>query len=251
MIPPIEVILVRTIYPSNIGTTVRAMANMGSERLILIDPQCDIINAKSRQGAAGAADYLQKVKSYATWDEFYANEPDGVRFAFTRRSGFQRRSYPLPEALTNLLEQHQQSFSKPIYLIFGPEDNGLDAEDMAWVHHAVSLPTYGEFKSLNLSQAVLLGLYIVRNFFDINKKYIAENTPQHQAAQPFYFPDQSVKEWLTAMGFDISARRSSAYLTLRRLFLQNYPTAHELQVLESILQQNIRKLKESLSESKT
>ena len=39
------------------------------------------------------------------------------------------------------------------------------------------------------------------------------------------------------------ARRASAYLTLRRLFLQNLPTRHEIQVLEAVLQQNIRKLK--------
>ncbi|NJL25192.1 MAG: TrmH family RNA methyltransferase, partial [Calothrix sp. SM1_5_4] len=38
-------------------------------------------------------------------------------------------------------------------------------------------------------------------------------------------------------------RRSSAYLTLRKLFLQNLPTRHEIQVLEAVLQQNIRKLK--------
>jgi tRNA C32,U32 (ribose-2'-O)-methylase TrmJ len=46
------------------------------------------------------------------------------------------------------------------------------------------------------------------------------------------------------MGFDIKARKASAYLTLKRLFLQKFPTQHEMQVLDAILQQNIRKLKD-------
>ena len=45
------------------------------------------------------------------------------------------------------------------------------------------------------------------------------------------------------MGFNIQARRASAYLTLRRLLLFNRPTQHETQVLEAILQQNLRRLK--------
>jgi hypothetical protein len=51
------------------------------------------------------------------------------------------------------------------------------------------------------------------------------------------------------MGFNIGARRASAYLTLKRLFLQNLPSKHEMHVLDAVLQQNIRKLngtKESL-----
>ena len=108
---------------------------------------------------------------------------------------------------------------------------------------------YCERFQLNLSQAVLLSLYIVRDKFPPKEMPEQVKGAQKPSVQPFYFPDDLIKEWISAMGFDVSARRASAYLTLRRLFLQNRPTEHELHVLESILQQNIRQLKESQTEN--
>jgi tRNA/rRNA methyltransferase len=112
------------------------------------------------------------------------------------------------------------------------------------VNFSCDLPTFGEFASLNLAQAVLLATYLAREHVPPAQVPESHANRGFTPVQPFYFPDASIREWLEAMGFDIQARRASAYLTLRRLFLQNLPTRHELQVLESILQQNIRKLKE-------
>lgn len=222
----------------------RAGANMGASDLILINPQCRL-GVKAKQGAAGAQELLKNHTSYRNWELFYKNEPDGIRIAFSRRGGKKRKVFELEEVLRKIKKLKQKN--KIIYLIFGPEDNGLDAEDLAYVHYTCSLPIYGNFGSLNLAQAVLLASYIVRQHLPpikIPAQLTAENEP---AYQDFYFPDQAIKDWLLAMGFDISARKSSAYLTLRKLFLMNHPTKHEYQVLEAVLQQNIRKLKSSSS----
>ena len=60
--------------------------------------------------------------------------------------------------------------------------------------------------------------------------------------EPHNLPRDLIKEWLTAMGFSLSARKASAYTTLNRVLLKNAPTQNEVMVLEAILQQNIRKL---------
>lgn len=237
----IKIILVRSEYASNIGMAARAGANMGATSLILINPQCKI-GVKAKQGAAGAQDLLKNRTTYKDWDQFYKKEADGIRIAFSRRGGKKRKVFALEDVLTKI-KKLKKSKSKIVYLIFGPEDNGLDIEDLAYVHYTCSLPIYGEFGSLNLAQAVLLATYIVRQKFPpllMPKQLTAENEP---AYLEYYFPDKTIKEWLTAMGFDISARKSSAYLTLRKMFMMNHPTKHEYQVLEAILQQNIRKLK--------
>lgn len=215
------------------------MANMGGSRLILIDPQCDI-NSKAKQAAAGAQASLEGALIYPNWNEFYAQEGTGLRLALTRRSGKLRPPLDLREALQQSTTQPRTKPFSDIYLIFGPEDNGLAASDMAFVNHSVQLPVYGDFKSLNLAQAVLLALYICQS--ELEGRSI-EPPVDHPLPRPLYFPDETIRQWLRAMGFDIQARRSSAYLTLKRLLLQNQPTEAELQVLEAILQQNIRKLK--------
>ncbi len=237
----LHVVLVRSEHSSNVGSVARAMANMGAHRLILVDPRCRIDSA-ARANAAGAQDSLNGVVSYKSWSEFYENEGDGIRIALSRRAGRNRRVTALKAELDQLADV--KSADENLYLIFGPESDGLDADDLAFVNYTCHLPIHGEFASLNLAQAVLLTLFMVRERFPPEKMPKQMTGEIAKAAKPFYFPDQQIKDWLEAMGFDVEARKSSAYLTLRRLFLQNRPTQHELQVLESVLRQNIRKLQE-------
>lgn len=236
----IFVVLVRPEYSSNVGAAARALANMGGDRLILIDPQCTI-DEKAKQAAAGAQTHLQNLIQYPDWPSFYSREGEGVRIAFSRRGGKKRKVL----ALDSTLERISRESAKNIYLIFGPEADGLNADDLAFVNFCCHLPVFGEFGSMNLAQAVLLGLFITRQRFPPSKKARQITGESAEAVDAFYFPDALIRQWLVAMGFDVQARRSSAYLTLRRLFLQNLPTRHEIQVLESVLQQNIRKLMEN------
>lgn len=238
----IRVVLVRTAYPTNVGAAARAVANMGASQLILVDPQCEIA-VEAREAAAGAQQPLKDMIHYRSWDDFYRAEGEGLRIAFTRRGGKKRKVTPLEETLAILPKE--QLTQHPLYLIFGPEADGLIDDDLAFVNHSCELKTFGEFASLNLAQAVLLGLYETQRSLSTGNPTPTPTVTTENAdnIQPFYFPDQLIREWLTTMGFDIHARKSSAYLTLKRLFLANHPTQHEIQVLESILQQNLRKLR--------
>lgn len=243
MISKIDVVLVRTEYPSNIGATARAMANLGADRLILVDPQCEI-NSKAKQSAAGAQRALENRIVHKTWQDFYDKEPEGFRLGLTRRGGRKRRVISL-ESACRAIKRSKNRDSGRLYLIFGPEADGLNADDLSFVHDCVHLPVFGEFASYNLAQAVLLALFIARQTFPVVEMPRQTTSDYDEAVQPFYFPDASIREWLTAMGFDVRARKASAYLTLKKLFLQKLPTQHEMQVLDAILQQNIRKLKEA------
>lgn len=234
----ISVVLVRTEHSANVGAVVRAMNNMGVRRLILIDAKCEMDSAAMAM-AAGAADQLSNAIRYANWKEFFATEGEGVRIAFSRRGGRKRKVRSYEDQLGALAADAPDN----LYLIFGPEADGLDSDDLAFANFTCHLPVHGEFASFNLAQAVLLALFMTRQKFPGHATQITGK--QDKAVQPFYFPDQLIKDWIEAMGFDVGARRSSAYLTLRRLFLQNRPTAHELRVLEAILQQNVRKLRDT------
>ncbi|MGE0762439.1 MAG: TrmH family RNA methyltransferase [Bdellovibrionales bacterium] len=251
MIQDLNVVLVRPTFSGNIGSAVRALANMGGQRLILVDPQCEIDEA-TRQAASGAQAWLERITMYQDWPQFYAHEPEGFRISLSRRSGKKRPSQDLAECLS---EMHQQSppenVGKPLYLFFGPEASGLSAEDMAWSHRTAHLPVPGEFKSMNLAQAVMLALFITQQALAPQQRAPAHKRQKptltdsgKQAFAPAAFPDDSIRRWLQAMGFSLEKRRKSAYLTLRRLLLQNWPTDEELMVLQAILEQNIRKLNE-------
>ncbi|NJL24175.1 MAG: RNA methyltransferase [Calothrix sp. SM1_5_4] len=78
----IHAVLVRSEYATNVGAAARALANMGGDRLILIDPRCEL-EEEARQMAAGAQQKLREATTHASWDEFYSHEQDGLRIALT------------------------------------------------------------------------------------------------------------------------------------------------------------------------
>ncbi|MCB0366525.1 MAG: TrmH family RNA methyltransferase [Bdellovibrionaceae bacterium] len=252
MLVELNLVLVRTIYPTNLGATARVMGNMGFHRLILVDPQCEV-NSKARQGAAGAQDFLERRLTYSSWEEFYSQEGRGIRIGLTRRDGKLRSALPLPEVLSRIPVDPPETVPLPVYLILGPEDDGLSAEDLKFVNYRASLPTFGEFPSINLSHAAILASYIAQEWaHSIEADGASEDSQpvesggvdDNEKGRKLFFPDQSIRDWLVAMGFDLEKRRSSAYITLKRILLHNLPTDNELKVLEAILQQNIRKLRE-------
>lgn len=244
----IRVVLVRTIYDSNIGASSRAMANMGVERLILIDPKTDI-TLKAQQSAATGQSALQNRKVYGSWQEFFAVETEGIRICFTARDGKGRQVQDLESTLRWLQQEHplfqkSEDNAVPVYLIFGPEDWGLSAEDLELTHFACSIPTFGDNTSLNLAQAVLLALFILRSTWGGQRSQLEGQQPARAAAGVQVFPEQTLRTWIQEMGFNIDNRRINAFSVLRRMLLQNVPNTKELKILEIVLHQGIRKLRE-------
>lgn len=247
----INVVLVRTIYETNIGATSRAMANMGFSRLILVDPKTEI-TFKGHQAAATGQEALEKKTVYASWSEFYKTEPEGLRICFTARDGKGRLVRDFQETLLSLKAEHpdlqetpenSQAEPLPVYLIFGPEDWGLSAEDLELTHFACSIPTYGDNTSLNLAQATLLALFILRSNWG-GTRTILEGQTVRKSADEAQFPEDALKQWLEEMGFDVSNRRINAFTVMRRVLLQNVPNQKEVRILQTVLHQGLRKLRE-------
>jgi tRNA/rRNA methyltransferase len=245
----LRVVLVRSIYERNVGAASRAMANMGFHRLILVDPQCQI-TLEAHQAAASGQAGLQNRVIYKSWEEFYQNEPSGLRLALTARDGRGRAVRDLSETLqdvsvTSPIFQKESSEPVVVHLIFGPEDWGLSAADIELSHFCCSIPTFGDNSSLNLAQAVLLALFIVReNWGGERTQLDGQQPPRKKISAPAVFPDRTLKTWLEAMGFDLRARKINVHTVLRRMLLQNTPTPKEYMILETVLQQSLRKLNE-------
>lgn len=245
----VRIVLVRTIYERNIGATSRAMSNMGIDKLILVDPQCEL-TYEAQQAAATGQTGLQNRITYKSWQEFLAQEPESIRICFTARDGKGRQVRDIDEVLKDIQEkappfQHHHEAPYPIHLIFGPEDWGLSAEDLEQAHFCACIPTFGDNWSLNLAQATLLAMFSLRKAWG-GQRTSLDGFDERRAPQglPGINPDQTLKTWLLEMGFDLSKKKINVYTVLRRMLLQNTPTKKELVILETVLQQSIRKLQE-------
>jgi tRNA/rRNA methyltransferase len=245
----LRVVLVRSIYERNVGATSRAMSNMGTEKLILIDPRCEI-TFEAQQAAATGQKALQGRIVYPSWEEFFKNEPESIRIAFTARDGRGRSVLDMSEVyqfIQNESPQFQEEDSSPytVHLIFGPEDWGLSNEDMEFANFAACIPTFGENWSLNLAQAVLLALFdLRRNWGGQRTTLDGQQEPRQTSEQQIQLLEETLKTWLLEMGFDLSKKRINAYTVLKRMLLSNTPTTKEFTMLETVLQQATRKLRE-------
>ncbi len=237
--PELSVVLVRPIYPRNIGMCARALTNMGGGDFICIAPQCEL-NDQAKEGAAGAQEMLRKVRVYSCFEDFFAKEPEGIRIALSARDLRSKSAEFLDVRMGEIVARETLEFSR-IYLVFGPEDDGLSHSDLSLFHHVCRLPTYGEFTSLNISHAVLLACYIFSSHFSNFQK--PSLVVSEDRRRPQFFPQKSIHNWLEALGFKLENRYVNAEKTLCRILLENEPTYEELKVLEAVLQQNIRKLR--------
>lgn len=246
----LRIVLVRSLYERNIGSTSRAMANMGFEKLILISPQCEFTIESQKAAATGQA-ALQNRVIYKNWNDFFQHEPKSLFIATTARDGRGRQVQDLEEAFKNYRDQHvdlNKTSDDPfvIHLVFGPEDWGLSADDIQYANACCTIPIYGDNTSLNLSQATLLAMFIFRSVFGGQRTRLdGQQKPKAQQKKPTaIFPEQTLKLWLQEMGFSLDKKRINVFTVLRRMLLQNAPSTKEFQILEIVLQQSLRKLKE-------
>lgn len=151
---PPRVVLVRPMFGGNVGSSARAMLNMGLRDLRIVSPRYPDLE-KAWALAHGAEDVLRAATLH---DSLEAALSDcGCVVACTARPRRWRAWEVLgpAEAADRLVESTTED-QPPAALVFGPEDNGLDNDDLALATHVCHIPTAEEHSSLNLSQAVMV-----------------------------------------------------------------------------------------------
>lgn len=150
----IHFILVRTQFASNLGTSVRAMKNMGFERLILIEPECEV-GVEARARSMKGAEILDRARFFPSLEA--AQQEIGILAGTTGR--FQESSGRSFQCRRFAEEILPQLVNIPLGIVFGPEDNGLRRPELRLCQYLISIPSGSDFPVMNLSQAVAVVAY--------------------------------------------------------------------------------------------
>lgn len=151
----VDVLLVRTHSPGNLGSAARACKAFGA-RLLLLDPRAEAAHADARAFASGAEDVLDGAPRLAGWAD--AEEGAGAVLALTSLRG--RSARGLPPARTWAAARRAAAEGR-VVLVFGPERSGLTTEEVRRASGRLALPTRPEFPVLNLAQAVAAALALL------------------------------------------------------------------------------------------
>jgi TrmH family RNA methyltransferase len=154
--PNVVIVLVEVTDPRNIGAVARAMSNLATLELRLVNPaEFDLTLA---QGVAcWGRDLVMSCKRYASLTDAVADCHEVVGFASD--SGRHRVPQRLLEDWVQQLDTHQE---RRMAMVFGSEENGLKREHFPLCQYLVRIPSSVDNRSYNLAQSVLLALYAVR-----------------------------------------------------------------------------------------
>ena len=147
------VILVRPQLADNIGMVSRAMANFGLEHLRLVAPRDGWPNEKARIAASGANLIVDEAQAYATLPEGMA-DLNWVCATTARQRDLAKPVLTPEQAVAEMRRRIGEG--QRCGILFGPERNGLETEEVANADAAVMAPVNPNFASLNLAQASLL-----------------------------------------------------------------------------------------------
>jgi tRNA/rRNA methyltransferase len=149
----VRIVLVEPAGPLNVGAIARVAKNFGLSQLVLVNPHCDPFGPEARQMAVHAQDVLSHVQIVPTLADALRGCQRAVATT-ARERGF-NAPLELPEQVFPwLLAPDLQTA-----LIFGPEDRGLNNDELYQAQRIVKIPTDLAYESMNLAQAVAVSCY--------------------------------------------------------------------------------------------
>jgi len=150
----VHFVLVRTRFASNLGSSARAIKNMGFSNLVLVAPECEV-GVEARAYAMKGDEILDQAVFLPTLED--AAERFGYLVATTGRS---RQPTPSLVDLRSFVQDLGERFSSSsLAIVFGSEENGLSREELRLCHWLIRIPTDSDYPVMNLAQAVAVVAY--------------------------------------------------------------------------------------------
>jgi TrmH family RNA methyltransferase len=159
----VHIVLVRPENPRNVGSIARALENMGiygSFRLVA--PHTEL-GPEAERLAMHAKERLNDIQSFPSLKDALLVEGSSLVLGSTAEVGSSHRPHPLwvEEAVERAVKKLCQKDIGNLFLVFGPESDGLTNEEISLCDWIATIPSVNAYRSLNLSQAVLVFSYEV------------------------------------------------------------------------------------------
>ena len=185
----IKIILVEPSHSGNVGSTARAMLNMGLTNLCLVNPK-QAINDEAIAMSCHATQVIKNVEIVSTLEEALI----GIDYIVGTSARVRRMSLPI-EPIDDVAKKCIDKIhsKQTVAILFGRERTGLFNDELMMSNIHAYIPTNEGYTSLNLSQAVQLISYeIHKQFLSFNNaKFVPEYNHIHKKAsviekQSFY-----------------------------------------------------------------
>jgi len=225
----IHIVLYRPRFPENIGSAVRAMRNMGLNRLIVVDPENYDIEKIMRLATHESAEMVEQIKRY----DDLASAVSSMNYVVgtTARLGGERQSIQKPGDLARRLISI--SDDNQVAIVFGPEDRGLTNEEIRLCHILINIPT-ANFSSINLAQSVMIICYAI---FQAGQKTESSFSPRLASRHELDGMYDQLKDILVRIDYILPENPDYWMNKLRHFFSRIPLRAREVSIIRGICRQ--------------
>lgn len=221
-----RIILLEPKESLNIGSVARAMMNFGFTELAIVRPT-HFDRERAATTARRAVSLVDGALRYESLSESVAACTEVIGFS-TKDSKNTPPVQILSDWADSILARPGAPSNTKIGLLFGPEDTGLRYEHLPTCNSLVRIPSFDEYDSLNLAQAVMLVLYeLCRKNRDFS---VSESEPRAVGEQ-FDALDRLIHEVASQAKFINEGTPEHTVGLLKNLFRRPNLTEREAQIL--------------------
>ncbi len=226
----VSIILVEPKNPGNIGSSVRAMKNMGFSDLRLVNPVEYRNVVEQRKLGYRSQEIIESSREFSSLKEAVADL--SVVFLTTTRKGKWKKDFLSLESSAELISQ--QSVKEKIGVVFGREDSGVTIDESQYANYCINIPAAVRYPSLNLSQAVMVTVHAIYSF--MTKGDVIPPFPKMAAKKSFDRLNQNINDLMKSASF-VEEEKGLFHRSLKRAMNRTRWTNADIAVFDRICKQ--------------
>ncbi len=226
----ISIVLYKPKYAGNVGSIARAAKNMGIGNIIIVGAADLNREEMERRSTHLATDVLDQIKYCDDIGEALADFQYIV--GTTARLGKARGPFNSPRKIAQDLVGISRK--NKVALLFGPEDTGLANNELRYCQAMVTIPSTRDFRSLNLSHAVMILCYEI---FTAALPATSEAPPKWARSGEVEGMYGQIKTLLAEIGFLNPENPDYWMMHLRRFFARSGLLSREVKIIRGISRQ--------------
>jgi len=234
----INIVLVDTIHPGNIGSVARAMKTMSLSRLSLVNPR--IFPSDDAIALSGnATDVLNKAKIFTSIKDAIKEST----FVYATSSRDRSIQWPITDAASAASDiVNEVNSNKEISIIFGKEDRGLTNDELENANRLIEIPANPRYPVLNLAMSVQIISYEIFKASSDGKLKEWRDYPEVNSKQLQMLIDHFIE---TAIDIDVIDPDNPKKIIsrIKRMFTRLQPDEMEASFMRGFLSGIKKKLK--------
>ena len=234
----VQIVLVETSHPGNIGSVARAMKTMGLQNLVLVKPR----NFPSKEAfvlSGNAQDLIEQAVVVNTLDEAIKNCTNIYATSARTRS----ISWPIITAEMAGIEINKYAREgKKVSIIFGREDRGLTNEELQKANKHILIPSSEDYPVLNIAMSVQVIAYEIFKNADIEVDIDWQDYPELNSEELSMLIDHFIDTSYKLNLFD-KDNAKKILVRIKRMFTRLKPDKMEGNFLRGFLTRINKKIK--------